>query len=130
MTNTKLAEEHVVVLDDLEKWRKVATNNLTHYGCNNITYFKTKEGIITTYNPRTTIALLDINLDIQDEQNREGLKVCQFFKQTSPNITIVVMSSLENIATEAKERGADFIIRKSNFVQDFDTFVNQYTNKS
>jgi FixJ family two-component response regulator len=130
MANLKLAREYVAVLDDLEKWRKVVTNNLAHYGCNNITYFKTKEGIITRYDPNTTIALLDINLNIDDENNKEGLEVCQFFKKTAPETTIVVMSSLENMANEAKKNGADFIIQKKNFMQDFDTFVKKYTSKS
>lgn len=132
MTNNKpLTKKHIAILDDLKKWRNVAKDSLTHYGCNNITYFETKEDIITTYDPSSTkpdIVLIDINLNICDRNNKEGLEVCQFFKETSIKTTIVVMSSLENIADEAKKSGANFIIQKKNFVQDFDTFVKQYTS--
>jgi len=134
MENDKLlAREYVAVLEDIEKWRVVATNNLAYYGCTNIVYFKTKEGIITTYSlgiTKPTIALLDINLDTRDSRNKEGLEVCQFFKENAPGTSVVVMSSLENIADEARKRGANFIIEKKNFVQDFEIFVQQYTKKN
>lgn len=131
--NHILINDRVTILDDIEKWRKVTTNNLSHYGCNKITYFKNKNNIIETYQSNNiqtpNIAFLDINLNPKDPQNKEGLKVCQFFKETIPNTTIVAMSSLENIAQEAKKSGANFIIQKKNFVQDFDTFVQQYTER-
>lgn len=127
---SKLTSEYIIILDDLEKWKSIVTNNLTYYGCNNIIYFKTKEEIITSYNPNTTIAFIDINLDTQDKQNREGLKVCKFFKQNVPKTTIVAMSSLENMANASRENGADFFIQKTNFVQDFNSFIKQYTRKT
>jgi len=129
-----LANDYVAVLDDREKWRKVTANNLNHYGCNNITYFKTKNNIIKAHqlnNIQTPdVAFLDINLNPNNSRNREGLEVCQFFRENIPDTTIVAMSSLENIAEEAKKNGANFIIQKKNFVQDFDTFIQQYTEKS
>lgn len=126
-----LAKDYVTILDDIEKWQKVATDNLTYYGCSHIIYFENKNSIIEAYQSDNIqipdIALLDINLDSQNLQNKEGLEVCQFFKTNIPDTTIVVMSSLENIAEEAKKSGANFVIQKKNFVQDFDAFIQQYT---
>ncbi len=127
-----LTKDYVAILDDIEKWRKVATDNLVYYGCSNIIYFENKKDILRAYESNETkpdITLLDINLNPQDTQNKEGLEVCQFFKETSPETTIVVMSSLEDIAKEAAKKGADFFIQKKNFTQDFDTFIKQYTEK-
>lgn len=128
-----LTKDYVAVLDDIEKWQKVATDNLTYYECNHIIYFKNKNSIIKAYQSDNiqipNIAFLDVNLDSQNLQNKEGLEVCQFFRKNIPDTTIVVMSSLENIAQEAKKSGANFIIQKKNFVRDFDTFIQQYTKR-
>ena len=131
MEALKLAKEYVAALDDIPEWQEKVRANLIHHGCNNIDYFETKEGIITRYQTATIrpdIALLDINLDIHDEDNREGLDVCRFFKETSPTTTIVVVSSLKDILEEAKKSGADFFIQKKDLREGFDTFVEQYTN--
>ena len=126
-----LAEKYAVVLDDIEKWQKVATDNLAYYGCDQIVYFENKNIIIEAYQSNNIqtpdIVLLDVNLNSQTIQNKEGLEVSRFFKKNFLNTTIILMSSLENITEEAERNGANFIIQKKNFIQDFDAFVQQYT---
>lgn len=137
MESQELKGKYVAVLDDFEKWRNVVINNLRHYGCDNknIFPFETKKDIISAYSlqavTKPDIAILDINLNPKDENNREGLEVCQFFKQFQKT-SIVAISSLENIAKEAIRNGANFFIRKKGnfFLQDFDAFVEQYTGKN
>jgi len=121
--------EYIAVLDDIKKWRDIVKNNLLYYDYNNTKYFGTKESIITAYGPNTAkpdIAFLDINLDQFNDTNKEGFEICRFFKNTSRKTTVVVMSSLEGITEEAIKNGAEFIIQKKNFVQDFDKFIQQY----
>jgi two-component SAPR family response regulator len=128
-----LERKSAAILDDIEKWRNIARDNLTFYGCIDISYFESKSDIVDAYGSEKVIApdmaFLDINLDIVDVWNREGLEVCQFFRNTHPKTTIVLMSSLEEIAKESRKVGPDFIIRKKCFKDDFDTFIKHYAQK-
>jgi len=118
----------VFVVDDFLKWRGVAKNNLECAGFRNISYFETTGSALEAHPIfRPELCLIDINFDDLDLGNLEGLGLCYKLKETEKGIVVVVMSSREDGAELAmKNGGADYFIRKPQFVEDFDKFMEAY----
>lgn len=129
-----LKEERVLVVDDFEKWLKVAENNLRYYGC---------EDIIKSTNPldankkysevNPTIAMIDINFNPDDLEDTQGLDLIghlreqEYLKDGKIKKVLVAMSSLkEDIKLRALDSGANYFIDKERFAEDFDGFVDWY----
>ena len=124
------ANERVLVVDDLEKWLGVSTNNLVYYGCQRENIFwayniQDGERIYTAKKP--PIAMVDINFDINNLEDTQGLMLISRMKKIKSNGLIIAMSSLTDISPRTLEAGADYFIQKGRqFTEEFDGFVGWY----
>jgi len=126
-------DERVLVVDDLEKWLDVATNNLLYYGCKRENIFwayNTKEGERIYTAERFPIAMVDINFDIENVEDTQGLVLLPKMRAIRPEEIIVAMSSLTDIQPRTLKAGADYFIQKGKqFTDNFDGFVEWYKKR-
>jgi len=63
---------------------------------------------------RVDVALVDIRLDDNDPENKEGLALLKWIKETRPNLPVVVTSAYREFdyAVEALNLGAEYFLRK------------------
>lgn len=126
-----LTNRYVAILESPGLWRRTIENALNVYGCKNVTRFKTKRGIMETYNSDMTsipdIAFLDVGLSQGAERGRR-FNVYDFFKKKYPDMTLVLTSNLAKNIKDLERKGVKFFIRKTkeHFRKDFREFVKQY----
>ncbi len=130
-------EERVLVVDDLEKWLKVASDNLRYYGCKEIIEATNPSDAVKKYfevNP--TMAMIDINFDTDNLEDTQGLDLIghlreqEYIREEKIKQVIVAMSSLrDDIKLRALASGANYFIDKRKFVKDFDGFVEWYKKR-
>ena len=60
------------------------------------------------------LAIIDIRLDEDDPENREGLELLGYIKERWPDVPVIVMSAYREFdyAVDALNRGADYFLRK------------------
>ena len=60
------------------------------------------------------LAIIDIRLDEDDPDNREGLELLEHIKKHWPGVPVIVMSAYREFdhAVDALNRGADYFLRK------------------
>ncbi len=63
---------------------------------------------------RIDLAIIDIRLDEDDPENREGLELLTWLKERVPDVKVIVMSAYRefDFAVEALNAGADYFMRK------------------
>ncbi len=63
---------------------------------------------------RVDLAIIDIRLDEDDPENREGLELLTWLKERVPDVKVIVMSAYRefDFAVEALNAGADYFMRK------------------
>ena len=76
------------------------------------TFEKAREIIQNT--PSLTLAILDIRLEENVPENKDGLKLVKILKETMPETKIIVMSAYQEFdyAVEALNCGADYFMKK------------------
>jgi len=128
-----LREERVLVVDDLKKWHRDATNNLLYYGCEEGNIFRAYdiregEGIYIAKKP--SMVLADINFDIMDKGDTQGLEFIQWLRKERFSNPLIAMSSLTDVGARALKVGADYFIQKGKqFTERFDEFVEWYKQR-
>lgn len=129
-------EERVLVVDDLEKWLKVASDNLRYYGCEEI--IKSTDPLDANrkyFEVNPTMSFIDINFDIENLEDTQGLDLIGHLREQeylgkNKFKIIVAMSSLkEDIKLRALASGANYFIDKSKFTEEFDRFVEWYKRR-
>ncbi len=60
------------------------------------------------------LAIIDIRLNEDDPENREGLELLTWLKERVPDVKVIVMSAYRefDFAVEALNAGADYFMRK------------------
>ncbi len=121
-------EERVLVVDDLEKWLGVARDNLRYYRCEEIIEASNPLDAVKKYSEvKPTMAMIDINFDVNNLTDTQGLGLISKIREDDPQIPILAMSSLrEDIKVRALASGANYFIDKEKFVEDFDGFIDWY----
>ena len=138
LANNKMAEvkpilsrEKILVVGDIQKWLKIARDNLEYYGCppKNIVYSENVENALRQYQEqRFTFILTDINFDIENIEDTRGLNLIQKIRNDGYAHPIIAMSSLTgNIGQRTIDAGANLFIDKKDFVCGFDDFVEWYS---
>lgn len=63
---------------------------------------------------RVDLAVIDIRLNEDDPDNREGLELLTWLKERVPDVKVIVMSAYRefDFAVEALNAGADYFMRK------------------
>lgn len=63
---------------------------------------------------RVDLAVIDIRLNEDDPENREGLELLTWLKERVPDVKVIVMSAYRefDFAVEALNAGADYFMRK------------------
>jgi len=76
--------------------------------------FNMEEAKRVVGNASIDLAILDIRLNENDPQNREGLDLLRWLKEKCPDVGIIVMSAYREFdhAVEALNAGADYFMRK------------------
>ncbi len=127
-------EERVLVVDDLEKWLKVARENLRYYGCEEIIEATNPLDAVKKYSKvNPTMVMIDINFDPDNLEDTQGLDLIdhlreqEYIREGKTKQVIAAMSSLRgDIKLRALASGANYFIDKKKFVEDFDGFVDWY----
>lgn len=59
-------------------------------------------------------AIIDVRLNEEDEENKEGLDLLEWIKENYPEIPVVMMSAYREFeyAVEALNKGAEYFLRK------------------
>ncbi|MBU2104756.1 MAG: response regulator [Nanoarchaeota archaeon] len=126
-------EAKVLVVDDLEKWLNDATNNLIYYGCkreNILWAYDVKNGERIYIAERPPVSLVDINFDVDNPEDTQGLSLIQKIKEIKSKGVVVAMSSLTDIESRTRDAGADYFIQKGKqFTANFDGFVEWYKKR-
>lgn len=78
------------------------------------------------------IAILDIRLDENDPENRDGLELMKWIRKAYPNVAVIVMSAYREFdrAVEALNAGADYFIRKPVAPDELDEIVEKLSSTS
>ncbi|MBR9702009.1 response regulator [Candidatus Pacearchaeota archaeon] len=127
--NKYLANERILIVDDIEEWLEITKNNAVHYGAQDIINAKNvKDGERLYCEVSPTIVFADINFDKKDLANQEGLSLIEKISESRSEdlIALVAMSSLQAIEDATKKTGADYFINKKSFMEDFDGFIETY----
>ena len=63
---------------------------------------------------RVDLAIIDIRLNEDDPENREGIELLTWLKERVPDMKVIVMSAYRefDFAVEALNAGADYFMRK------------------
>ena len=121
--------ERVLIVDDYEKWLKVATNNLLYYGCEKQNIFRAhniREGKRIYSTKKSLITITDINFDQNNLEDTQGLEFISEIREINPSGIIVAMSLSIGVRQKTLESGADYFINKGSFTENFDSFVEWY----
>lgn len=124
-----LRDEKILVVDDIPKWIQIARNNLNYYGCpsESIRFSDNIADAFKEYEKKkTTFILTDINFDKENLEDTQGLDLINMLREDGYIDLVVAMSSLEEIAQESKDAGANYFIDKRTFVEGMDNFVKWY----
>jgi len=130
--------ERVLVVDDFEKWLKIARNNLEYYGCKEIVESIEPLDANKIYQKENfPLAFVDINFDKDNLEDTQGLDLIghwreqEYIRDGGIKKIIVAMSSLkdEDIKLMALASGANYFIDKEHFTDDFDRFVDWYKQR-
>ena len=131
--NSILRNEKVLVVDDFQEWLNVARNNLVYYGCpleRIVTAKNIEEGFRKYKNENPTLNFIDINFNPDNLKDTQGFGLIRRLRGDNYTHPIIAMSSLtENIRERVLDAGANFFIGKMNFVEDFDRFIEWYSQR-
>lgn len=81
---------------------------------------------VITDNP-IDIAIIDIRLNEDDPENKEGLELLQWLKEKTSEVAVIVMSAYRefDFAVEALNAGADYFMRKPLDPDELNSTVNK-----
>jgi len=114
-SNTPAKFDHILVVDDLERHTKNALENIkSHFHSNELTVYIAHTNLAALdFFKKYDIKLVICDLDLQDE-NGNGAKLIQEFRQIKPNVIILANSGKKRFNDMLIKAGADHIIGKSN----------------
>jgi len=139
-----LNNDRILIVDNDQKWLDVVCRNAEYYGAKEIYQTKSpSKGMYFWEVERPSIIFIDINFNEKDLTNKEGLDLLEQlsykiqklpdkkYLEKNPDIdfpttTLVAISSFKGMRGFAKKAGANYFIRKKNFIRDFEGFVWNY----
>ncbi len=98
----------VLIVDDLEDWRKTLSGLLTGEGYEVHSVASRVEALNELNAKRFNVAVLDVRLDESDEDNQEGLTLMHEIRKKHPSVATIILTGYANVemvreALEPKE---------------------------
>ena len=103
----------ILVVDDLEDYLEAIEGML--WGEYEVLKARDKKEAMEVFeNERVDAAIIDIRLDEEDAQNKEGLDVLKWIKKKNPDFPVIIMSAYKEFdyAVEALNAGASYFLKK------------------
>jgi len=122
--------ENVLIVDDIEDYLFSLETYLEERF--NVLKSTTKEDAMNAIdNSEIELAVLDIRLNEEDEDNREGLGLMKYLKEKRPNAKVIVMSAYKDFGTavEALNEGADHFLQKPISSDELNTAIDRLLPK-
>lgn len=86
----------ILVVDDLDDWRKTLSGLLREEGYEVDTANSLKAAMKLLRSQKVDLAILDVRLDETDENNSQGLELAAEIKRQWASIKIIVITGYEN----------------------------------
>lgn len=102
----------LLIVDDREDYLRALTGALrTEF---DIVTAKSLEEAKEHMDASIEVALVDVRLSEEDEQNRDGVRFLEWVKKNYPNVPVLMMSAYRDFdaAVEALNLGADYFLKK------------------
>jgi len=102
----------VLILDDREDYLRALTSALRAEF--EIVTARSLGEAMERMDTSIEVALVDVRLSEEDEQNRDGVRFLEWVKKNYPNVPVVMMSAYRDFdaAVEALNLGADYFLKK------------------
>lgn len=107
------AEKTVLLVDDIPEYLDTMELNLPE-GCRVVCATSLEEAQMTVMREQPCAAVVDVRLNEEDAENRDGLELLKWLQAHHPNIVVVMISAYREFEFEAESLalGAEFFIRK------------------
>lgn len=89
----------VLVVDDIEDWRRTLSGMLVEKGYGAETAGSLRDSLALLETNRFDLALVDVRLDEQDEDNTEGLDLADEIRRRWPAVKVVIITGYETTET-------------------------------
>lgn len=102
----------LLIVDDREDYLRALTSALrTEF---DIVTAKSLEEAKERMDASIEVALVDVRLSEEDEQNRDGVRFLEWVKKNYPNVPVLMMSAYRDFdaAVEALNLGAEYFLKK------------------
>lgn len=102
----------ILILDDREDYLRALSSAL-RVEFETVTA-KSLEEAMERMDESVRIALVDVRLSEEDEENRDGIRFLEWVKKKYPNVRVLMMSAYRDFdaAVEALNLGADYFLKK------------------
>ena len=87
----------VLIVDDLANWREALTDILQTDGHKVYGAAQADEALLVLSKTAVDVAILDLRLDDQDMYNVHGLGLLRKIRETSPHISILLLTGFPNV---------------------------------
>jgi CheY-like chemotaxis protein len=110
----------ILVVDDVEDWRKTLTGLLTDEGYRVAAVGNRRSALEAVNTARFDLALIDVRLDESDEKNTAGLSLAEEIKKIQAGLPVIIITGYEttnsiNRALKPDESGqvlaVDFVLK-------------------
>lgn len=105
--------DKVLIVDDIPEYVETISAYLED-GFSVLKAYSLEQAKQVTGENTIQLAVLDIRLDEDDPENRDGLVLLEWLRQRLPDLKVIVMSAYREFdrAVEALNAGADYFMRK------------------
>lgn len=107
-----MAMVKILIVDDREDYLRALTSALRSEF--DIVTARSLDEAIERMDASIEIALVDVRLSEEDEQNRDGVRFLEWVKKNYPDVPVLMMSAYRDFdaAVEALNLGADYFLKK------------------
>lgn len=90
-------DEPILVVDDIEDWRKTISGLLEDEGYHVKTAGGVEEALALLETTFFRLALVDVRLDEPDEDNRDGLKLMHQINELYPTVAVIILTGYADV---------------------------------
>ncbi len=89
-------KHHILVVDDLDDWRKTLSGLLREEGYKVDVAVSFKKAVTLLRSQKFDLAILDVRLDETDENNTQGLDLAAEIKRRWRGVKIIIITGYDN----------------------------------
>ncbi|MFA5888549.1 MAG: response regulator [Candidatus Nanoarchaeia archaeon] len=119
--------KRILVLDDHEKWHKLAERDISYIADCSIDHAYTLNQAMDLLKINSySLIVSDINLDSEIPGSQEGIYFIKHIRQSNSKIPVICVTSGKCLESIVLQAGADKFVAKSEFYPEFIKAVEEY----